>query len=87
MTILYKSSTGSNFRQIVKIDKVDVCGVIANVNTFPGLKDMLYWANATMPGLIKKCPYKDVSKSFRTYDVTSFLVKCFNDKYNHKEMA
>jgi hypothetical protein len=61
---LYKVPAGIYFRQIIKLEKIDACGVIANCETFPGFKDLLHYANMTLPGLIKQCPYKGVSFQF-----------------------
>jgi hypothetical protein len=58
VTVWHKSKTASNFRQIININKIDYCNVKANLNSYPWMKDLLFWSEVTLPGLVRDCPYE-----------------------------
>lgn len=58
---------GGNFRQIIVLNNLDICGIFKNIYVFPQLVNELIATNASMfPGMIHKCPYK----FFKIYNAT-----------------
>jgi hypothetical protein len=58
----HKTPSERNFRQIIKVNSVEVCGVLGNIEMFPMFKDFIEASAMSLPGLIHKCPYKGVSE-------------------------
>lgn len=69
VTIMLKSKTEKNFRQIIKLEKIDFCNVMKNVNMFLAFKSITYAANLIFPGLVHNCPYQGVSKKTNIFDI------------------
>ena len=65
VTFWHKPLTGNFFRQFIKLENVDFCGVLSNMNIFPAMKKLLFVANVTFPGLIHLCPYEGVRNTDR----------------------
>jgi hypothetical protein len=61
ITVWHKEKIARNFRQIINLNKIDYCNAKKNINSFPWFKDLLFFAEETMPGLVQDCPYKGVS--------------------------
>lgn len=63
MTFLHKLAIGKNYRQIIKVNKLEFCDAIKNLNKFAWFKSILDVADKTVPGLIpKNCPVTGVRK-------------------------
>jgi hypothetical protein len=45
----------------VKVNNVEVCGVLDQIEKFPMFKDFVDFLEISFPGLVQKCPYKGVS--------------------------
>lgn len=56
----HKSWTARNFRQFISLKNVEVCPIIASIENFPYFKGYLNWFRNTFPGLVHKCPYKEL---------------------------
>jgi hypothetical protein len=63
ITVWHKSKTASNFRQIININKIEYCSVKENLNSYPWMKDLLFWSEVTLPGLVRDCPYEGARRS------------------------
>lgn len=55
ITVFHKTKIGQ-FRQIVSLNKLDVCKIMDNVYNFPLYVDVIKYMNESYPGCIKKCP-------------------------------
>lgn len=62
ITELYKKPADRNFRQVMKVDRIEICGLLKNALKIPMFKEILDYAKAIFPGLVKNCPYKGVSE-------------------------
>jgi hypothetical protein len=63
-TAWFRTTNERNFRQIVKVQQVEVCSAMKNIEKFPVFKDFVDFLDMVFPGLVQKCPYKGVSKRF-----------------------
>lgn len=61
LTVWHKEKTAQNFRQYIKIDKIEYCSVTKNIKNFPWFNDIMVWTETTFPGFIKPCPVSGVS--------------------------
>jgi hypothetical protein len=63
VTAWIKQRTSTNFRQILKIEKVEFCSGYKNMKSISWLEDILIFANKTFPQFVHDCPYRGVIDS------------------------
>lgn len=63
--------------RIIKLDKIDVCKIIADVESYTPFRHQLDVVNTTLKGSVHKCPYR-----FLDINGITFLVK---DQKNAKQ--
>lgn len=56
--LVYKSPTSINFRQIAKVDNIEVCAIMSNIDNFPMFYCPFTYISKSFPGIAQKCPIK-----------------------------
>lgn len=53
---LFLKSSHASWRQLIKVDRIDVCFILAGVNVIPMLKSATELIYMVVPSLPRKCP-------------------------------
>jgi hypothetical protein len=60
VTAWFKQRTSNNFRQFIKIDKIDYCPTYSKMRSIPWMEEIVIYGNSTFPQFIHDCPYQGV---------------------------
>lgn len=58
--LLYKRSATDVYNRVIKIDKVNVCKIISDIESYPPFRHQMVIVNISLHGNVHKCPYKTV---------------------------
>jgi hypothetical protein len=62
VTQSHKNLADQNYREIINLKKVEVCGLLGNVEKFPMLSGPVKWWNSSFKESMHKCPYKVIQR-------------------------
>jgi hypothetical protein len=72
VSIYHRLASGFQFRQIVKLEKMNVCDLSRNVGLNPWYKELLTVSSLIFPGLMpEKCPISGVRTLFKEFQNNS----------------